>query len=121
MSDQSKPQQYRDIIDRLVAECQSGQCKIAADRVRQGLWNRNASDRELSDQQEINFLLQRMPSEDREILARMLSEQAQLGIFETLKALEEYAVAPFESGYEGTPYHDFIGRLGGWQWPGGNQ
>jgi hypothetical protein len=39
------------------------------------------------------------------------------GVFETLKALEEFQIAPFVDGYEGSPYHDFIGRLDGWEWP----
>jgi hypothetical protein len=34
-----------------------------------------------------------------------------------LKALEEFQIAPFESGYEGSPFNDFIGRLDDWQWP----
>ena len=48
----------------------------------------------------------------------MLEEQVEVGIFEALKVLEEFEVAPFEEGYEGSPYNDFIGRLAGdWEWP----
>lgn len=39
------------------------------------------------------------------------------GVFETLKALEEFSIEPFVEGYEVSPYHDFIGRLGQWQLP----
>lgn len=49
----------------------------------------------------------------------MLSEQVECGVFETLKVLEEAGVEPFRDGYEGSPYHDFIGRLKlpDWKWP----
>jgi hypothetical protein len=36
-----------------------------------------------------------------------------------LKVLQANRVTPFESGYEGGPAEDFIGRLGGWDWPDG--
>jgi hypothetical protein len=47
----------------------------------------------------------------------MLEEALVAGVHETLVKLHEAQVEPFEDGYEGTPYHDFIGRLGGWEWP----
>jgi hypothetical protein len=31
--------------------------------------------------------------------------------------LHEAGIQPFEDGYEGTPYHDFVGRLIDWSWP----
>jgi hypothetical protein len=46
-----------------------------------------------------------------------MAKEGELGVFETLKALEEFQIAPFESGYEGSPFNDFIGRLDDWQWP----
>ena len=51
------------------------------------------------------------------MLATMLQEALVAGVHETLVKLYEAQVEPFEDGYEGTPYHDFIGRLGGWEWP----
>jgi len=47
----------------------------------------------------------------------MLKQEVELGVFETLKVLEQFQVEPFKDGYEGSPFHDFIGRLGNWQWP----
>ena len=34
-----------------------------------------------------------------------------------LVVLHEAQLEPFDEGYEGTPFHDFVGRLTGWQWP----
>jgi hypothetical protein len=39
------------------------------------------------------------------------------GVHETLVVLHEAGIRPFDDGYEGTPYHDFVGRLDGWEWP----
>ncbi len=48
----------------------------------------------------------------------MLVHQVELGMFETLKVLEEHEVPPFMDGYEGSPFHDFVGRVAGdWDWP----
>jgi len=60
-----------------------------------------------------------MSAADREILANMLASQVVTGVFETLKALEQFQVSPFEDGYEGSPFNDFIGRLDDWEWPEG--
>ncbi len=54
---------------------------------------------------------------DREVVAEMLSHQVEVGIFESLKVLERFGVAPFQDGYEGSPFHDFVGRMGDWKWP----
>jgi len=34
-----------------------------------------------------------------------------------LVVLHEENVTPFDHGCEGTPLHDFIGRLDDWEWP----
>ena len=47
----------------------------------------------------------------------MLSQEVVTGVFGALKALEVFRIAPFEEGYEGSPYNDSIGRLDGWNWP----
>lgn len=113
----SKPRLYRDFIDRLVNVCHEGQGQIGARRVRAGLWNANATPEVHADQHQINALLGRMSKADREVLAAMLSGEVELGVFEALKALEEFGVAPFETGYEGSAFNDFVGRLHGWAWP----
>ena len=117
MSIPEKPSSYRQIIDELVRVCQDGQGQVEPRRVRAGVWNQNATAEFIPEQHQINLLLQRLSAADREVLAGMLAQAVVTGAFETLKVLEEFAVEPFQSGYEGSPYHDFIGRLGGWQWP----
>lgn len=72
----------------------------------------------MPDQHEVNRLLARMPAADREILAKLMAAEVELGVFETLKSLERFEIPPFESGYEGSAFNDFIGRLGDWDWPG---
>ena len=112
-----KPQVYRAVIDRLVDACQNGAGQIGARRVREGIWHPNATTEQLPDQHEINLLLSRMSVTDRESLARLLVGEFEHGVFETLKVLEGSEVAPFENGYEGSAYDDFIGRLNSWGWP----
>jgi len=114
-----KSKTYRDVIDELVDMCHNGQGQIGALRARDGVWNQNATADDLSDQHEINVMLSRMSAADREILANMLASQVVTGVFETLKALEQFQVSPFEDGYEGSPFNDFIGRLDDWEWPEG--
>src|SRR5262245_58087412 len=112
-----KPQVYRDVIDQLVRVCRNGQGQVGADRVRAGVWHKYATAEHLTDQHEINLLLARLSPADRGILAKILVEEVELGVFETLKAAEQLDTAPFESGYEGSAFNDFVGRLGGWAWP----
>jgi hypothetical protein len=114
-----KPKNYRDIIDHLVRVCKEGQGQIGARRARAGLWNMNATKDFLQDQHRINVFLSELTSEQREILAGMLEQVFIGGVFESLKALEEFEIEPFLDGYEGSPYHDFIGRVDDdpWEWP----
>jgi hypothetical protein len=30
---------------------------------------------------------------------------------------EVSVLLPFDKAYEGTPFHDFVGRLDDWEWP----
>ena len=113
----SKPKVYREIIDELVDVCHHGQGQIGSNRARAGLWNQNATPNYLPDQHRINALLHRLAPPERETLAQMLAEAFEGGVFETLKALESFEIAPFVGGYEGSPFHDFIGRLADWDWP----
>jgi hypothetical protein len=116
---QSKPKTYRDFIDSLVATCRNGQGQIAANHIRRGVWNENARPDYLEDQCQINLLLSRLSTADREIFANVVSSAVETGVFETLKSLEQYQIEPFTSGYEGNPYNDLIGRLQDWEWPKG--
>ena len=120
MSEFNKPKIYRDIIDSLVQNCHSGQGQIGPDRVRDGVWNKNKPSDLDQHQNDLNELLSRLNSRDREILATQLEKTFQGGVFETLKTLEEFEIEPFKEGYEGSPYHDFIGRVDKkdqWEWP----
>ena len=117
MSTPQKPQAYRAVIDELVQVCKHGQGQIGSRRVRAGVWNANATPDFIPDQHAINLLLKRLSAEDREIIAGMLAHAVETGMFETLKALEEFEIEPFKDGYEGSPYNDFIGRLADWSWP----
>ncbi len=72
----------------------------------------------MPEEHAINVLLQRLTSAEREVFADMLVHEVELGMFETLKVLERHKVPPFEDGYEGSPFHDFVGRMAGdWDWP----
>lgn len=117
MSTERKPKVYRDVIDGMVAACKSGQGQIRSRRVNAGVWNQNASEDFIPEQHEINVLLSRLPVNDRRIVAGMLEEAFSGGVFEALKVLEQFKIEPFRDGYEGSPYHDYIGRLQGWEWP----
>ena len=110
---------YRRVIDRLVGACQEGQGQIGARRARAGVWNpsANSSDGPLGDQWRINKFLAGLTVDQREVLAEMLAEEFTGGVHETLVALHEEQIPPFDDGHEGDPYHDFVGRLAGWAWP----
>ena len=119
MSTPEKPKIYREVIDELVRVCRDkdGLGQLGPRRAREGVWNRNATKDFIPEEHEFNLLLKRMTPADREILARMLAEQVETGVFETLKVLEQFGVEPFQDGYEGSAYNDFIGRLTDWNWP----
>jgi hypothetical protein len=110
-------QSYRELIDRLVHSCKGGQGQIAPKRVRAGTWNPNADAEQFPDQWAINELVRRLSEADRQILANMLEETFISGVHEALVVMHEAGVPPLNNGYEGTPFHDFIGRLNGWTWP----
>lgn len=107
----------REVIDRLVRACQEGQGQMAPRRVRTGTWNSQATAESVPDQLAINEAVARMSDGDREAVAGLLMETFIAGVHETLVVLHESQVPPFDDGYEGTPFHDFVGRLGGWPWP----
>ncbi len=43
------------------------------------------------------------------------------GVFNVLVALYEEGVRPFDRGYEGDPFHDFVARMNDWEWPVGEE
>ncbi len=111
--------EYREIIDALVHSCRAGQGQLARRRAQAGLWNQNADDRpdELPDQHAFNVLLRKLDAAEREVLGALLAQQFVSGVHEALVVLHARNVPPLGDAYEGTPYHDFVGRLGGWEWP----
>lgn len=114
----NKPAVYRAVIDEMVRVCREDQGQIGSRRAREGVWNVNATPDFLPEQHAINARLQRLSVEEREVLAGMLAHQVEVGMFEALKVLEQYQVPPFENGYEGSPFDDFVGRMSGdWDWP----
>lgn len=108
---------YRTLVDLLVDACRTGQGQIGPRRARAGLWNANATAQQLPEQHELNLFLARLSEADREILARMLEQSFSGGVHAALATLHEAKLAPFDKAYEGTPFHDFVGRLNGWEWP----
>ena len=114
----SKPKLYRDFIDDLVRVCRSGQGQVGPTRARRGVWNPHITESSAPDQHAMNLLLAKLEAKDRETIAGFLAEEFEGGVFETLKMLEKFEIAPFEEGYEGSAYNDFIGRISGeWEWP----
>jgi hypothetical protein len=110
---------YRKLIDEMVRACREGQGQIGAQRARRGLWNPNAqSDQGLmADQHAMNVLLSKLSASDRTVVATMLEQEFRNGIHESLRILHEAGIKPFNQAEEGTPFHDFVGRQTGWEWP----
>ncbi len=66
----------------------------------------------------IDTLVDECQSGQGPIAARGRSQEAFVaGVFTALRVLHEAQVDPFQDGYEGTPFNDFMGRLNGWEWP----
>jgi hypothetical protein len=76
---QDDREQYRRLMDNLVAECTQGQGPITA--------RGDARDAYVS------------------------------GVHDRLRILHEAGIPAFDEAHEGTPFHDFIGRLQGGTWP----
>jgi hypothetical protein len=111
------PALYKSLIDKLVNACREGQGRIGPNRAISGVWNKNATETFIPEQHRMNLLLLRLSDAERVVLAEMLSNSFQAGVFETLKVLETAKIKPFEIGYEGSPFEDFIGRINDWEWP----
>jgi hypothetical protein len=127
----SKPRKYRQIIDELLDVSMNTTGQINVRRVRDGNWPRidgeasplgvpevdDAFARIATDNNDIADLVSRLSEIDRKVIARMLSDQVFLGVFEALKVLEANEVPLFKDGYEGSPFDDLMARRDGWQWP----
>ena len=117
MNTDPKPPVYRKVIDGMVYACKHGQGQIGPRRAKAGVWNQNATENFIPEQHKINLLLFRLSADERRIVADMLEEAFSGGVFEALKVLEQFEIEPFRDGYEGSSYHDYVGRLDGWEWP----
>lgn len=111
-SDANDPgaEQYRRVIDDLVRSCREGQGQIVPKRVRAGQWRGLVKDAD-------DEVLAPLTEGQREHVAQIAADAYVDGVHEALVVLEANGVIPFDRGYEGTPYHDFIGRLTDWEWP----
>ena len=84
------------------------------------MWNAYALDHpdELPAEQRLNEVLGRLPAQDRAAIGHMLAKSYEGGVHDTLRVLHDHEVPPFDDAYQGTPYHDFMGRLEtDWSWP----
>lgn len=112
--------EYRALIDELVSECREGQGTVYPGRVRRGVWHEHADAHadEMPEEHRMNRLLTRLSSDEREVVARMLELAYEGAVHDTLRVLHDREVSPFDDAYEGTPFHDFMGRLStDWEWP----
>ena len=114
-----KPEIYRQVIDSLVEVCHQGQGSIGSERVLRGVWNADVDEELFPEEHAMNRLLSKLSLKQRKVLAKILKDQFISGVFESLKALEVAEIEPFLDGYEGSPFHDFIGRVADdpWPWP----
>lgn len=109
---------YRSFIDRLVEQCRNG---LYERKLATGVWNLNATTEIVPEDHRVNLLLADLSPEQRHDLARILTEAHVTGVFDVLVALYEESVPPFDKGYEGDPFNDFMGRMTGWEWPEGDE
>lgn len=108
---------YQELIDELAEKSKS--C-VDANNIRNGIVPG-------ADTEEINTVLKKLTAEDRDVLARFVTETYSSGIFDVLDLLEWYAcckdmkisiegeVLPTDK-FEGIQ-NDFIGRRDDWEWP----
>ena len=125
---------YREILDRLADSCMNGQGQISSRRVVEGVWHphveslvrsdtpewmRESAQNSAREMKAANDLLAGLDATERQTLARLLAGQFVNGVHEALVVSHEAQIPPFDEAYEGTPSHDFVGRLYGWTWPSG--
>jgi hypothetical protein len=61
--------QYRGVIDWLVIDCRELQGQVTPDKVREGVWNRNASADFLPEDHHVNEVLSSLDDETRAVVA----------------------------------------------------
>ena len=110
-------QAYRDLIDALVEQCRSGQGDIWPKAARAEPHEPDLPPDDRPWHWRLYRVASKLTPEEREDLAMLLAQQFRSGVHAALVALHEAEIPPFEDGYEGTPFHDFVGRLDGWEWP----
>ena len=97
---------YRAIIDDLVTECLSGQGQVVRHHVQFPPHPDPAGDA-LAD----------LDDSTRAAVVKAVADAFVAGVHTALVALDARQVSPFDQAYEGTAFHDFMGRLDGWDWP----
>lgn len=110
-------QEYRDLIDDLVDRCRNGQGAIAARAARIEPRQPDVPPESSPWSWRMYRVASKLSPEERDDLAALLKHQFEGGVHTALVALHEAEMPPFEDGYEGTPFHDFVGRLADWEWP----
>jgi len=114
----TKPKLYRDAIDEMVRSCHEGQGQISSRWVLSGDWLSHLDADTYPEEHATSQFVAGLSQGDRQILAKMLEQSFEGGMFNALVCLEKFEIAPFEDGYEGSAFNDFIGRLTcDWDWP----
>lgn len=114
--------QYRGVIDEVVRELREGSGMRDPRRILDGI----PADRLDPDRyapavvergEALNALRASLSEQQRDLLAQMVFDAFDGGVFATLEALHAYGVEPFDEGYEGDPHSDYVGRTAGLGWP----
>jgi hypothetical protein len=111
---------YRQIIDQLVAESESLGARLVQ---KEGVYSKSP------DEDVANQLVARLTSADQTTLAAMLASERRAAFHDALATLSwwvtcrqiglTYRGEQVPVDVSGMGLHgDYIGRLGGWQWPG---
>jgi hypothetical protein len=108
----TRPAVYREVVDELVRRTRHG-WKLPPEPSFEDYFAAFMPDR-----QAVESFKARLSPADADLLYVMLANSYYGGFHDTLVVLYEHAVAPFDDGYEGDPFHDYVGRLtGDWSWP----
>jgi hypothetical protein len=111
---------YQAVIDAMVDECRHGQGQVLPGWVRRGVWSQHALDHpgEMPAEQVMNNVLADLDDEQRDVIATMLVLAYEGAMHDALHVLHDHEVPPFDDGYEGAAFNDFMGRLRtDWAWP----
>ncbi|MBU2695401.1 hypothetical protein CCO04_09935 [Pimelobacter sp. 30-1] len=91
----------------------TGQGTVLPGRVRAGVWSPAAAAHPGQDPEDdaANAVLAGLDPARREVVAGLLEQVYAGAVHDVLRVLHEHEVPPFDDGDEGTPFHDFMGRL----------